>query len=479
MNAPLLWIAIPAFLSIILFFLRGRVIAVSIIGAAIALLLAAVAWFIPIEEIYAIGSFEFKITASYTLLGRQFLLDAAKSTVLVLLYGGVAFWFVGGTVARVNSLFIPGGLMIVSLLVAALTVEPFLYAALFIEMAVLVSTSMLILPGKFVGRGVLRFLTFQTLGVPFILFTGWLLEGAESSPGDSILVVHASILLLFGFTFLLAIFPFHTWIPMVAEESNPYVAAYIFYIFQLVIIIFGLGFLDRYVWLRSSDELYSLLRFAGTIMIVAGGLWCAFENNLSRIMGFAVMIGIGFSLLTLSVSSVNIGGGPMIALFLALFIPFGLGLGVWALALTALNDQDIEDMPFSEQLKFENIKGKASYLPIAAGSLVLANFSLAGFPLLAGFPPRLALWTDLTQLYPLVTLATLIGSTGLLIAGLRTLGLLVRGRGEGTWRINETRGQRILLVLGMFFLLIGGIFPQVFSIPYNRLADIFLHLGNN
>ena len=97
MNSPLLWIAIPAFLSIILFFLRGRVITVSIIGIGIATLLAVVAWYIPFEEIYAIGSFEFNITASYTLLGRRFVLDAAKSTVLVLLYGGVAFWFVGGT----------------------------------------------------------------------------------------------------------------------------------------------------------------------------------------------------------------------------------------------------------------------------------------------------------------------------------------------------------------------------------------------
>lgn len=472
-----MWIGIPAFLSIFLFFIRERVIVVSILGTGTAVLLAAIAWYIPIEDIINFGPYEFQLTASYTLLGRRLVLDGAKSTVLVLLYGGVAFWFIGGTVARVNTLFIPGGLMVVSLFVAALAVEPFLYAALFAEMAVLVSTSILITPGKMVGRGVLRFLTFQTLGMPFILFTGWLLAGVESSPGDSILILHASILMIFGFTFLLAIFPFHTWIPMVAEEANPFIAAYVFYIFPLVIMIFGLGFLDRYAWLRSSSQLYSVLRFAGTIMVVAGGLWGAFEKNTSRIMGFAVMIGIGFSLLTLSIGQVNGGGGPMIALFLALYIPYGLGLGIWSLALTALNRHGDENI--SERYHFNNIQGKASYLPIAAASLILANFSLAGFPLLAGFPPRLALWTDLTQQYPLVTLATLIGSTGLLIAGLRTLGVLVKGLGEGPWRINETRGQILLLAVGMALLIIGGIFPQVFSIPYNRLAEIFVHLGAN
>ncbi len=479
MNAPLLWIAIPASVSVILFFLRRRERIVVIIGMAIALLLAMIAWFVPIGEIVDIGPLAVKLTDSYTLLGRRFVLDASKATILVLLYTGVAFWFGGSIVARTNNLFVPGGLMIVSLLVAALAVEPFLYAALLIEMAVLVSIPLLVTPGNKVGRGVLRYLTFQTLGTPFILFTGWMLAGVESSPGDSVLVLHASVLMGFGFAFLLAIFPFHTWIPMVAEESHPYVAAYIFYIFPLVIMLFGLGFLDRYVWLRTSPDLYSILRFAGTIMVVAGGLWAAFESNLSRIMGFAVMIGIGFSLLALSVSAGNDGGGPMLALFLALLLPFGIGLGVWALALTALAGANNGDFPSSELFSFQNVQGLARYLPIAASSLVLANFSLAGFPLLAGFPPRLALWANLTQQYPLTSMAALLGSTGLLIAGLRTLAILVRGSREGEWHMDESWGYKILLVLGVFILLLGGILPQFFFIPYARLAEIFLHLGNN
>ena len=479
MSAPIIWIVVPALLSLILFFLRERIRLITVIGTITAFLLAVVAWFIPFEEIINLGPLEFELTASYVLLGRQFVLDAAKSSVLVLLYGVVAFWFAGSKVANTNTFFVPGGLLVVSLLVGALAVEPFLYAALFIEMAVLVTIPMLISPGSMVGRGILRYLTFQTLGKPFILFTGWLLAGVESSPGDSTLVLHASILLIFGFIFLLAVFPFHSWIPMLANESHPYVAAYILYLFPMVIMLFGLGFLDRYVWLRSSPDLYYILRLSGTIMVIIGGIWGAFDKNLSRIMGYAVMMGIGFLLLALSVSPVDDGGGSMITIFMALLIPYGFGLGVWALALTVLSNPRDGEPPFSGKYVFENLQGKANKFPLAASSLVLAIFSSAGFPLLAGYPPRFALWTNLTQQNPLVTLATLLGSTGLIIAGLRTISVLVQGLGENPYTIMESRVQRILLVLGMLLLLIGGIMPQIFSIPYSRLAEIFVHLGNN
>jgi NADH:ubiquinone oxidoreductase subunit 2 (subunit N) len=393
------------------------------------------------------------------------------------MYLGVAFWFGGSIVARTTRLFVPGGLMIASLLTAALAVEPFLYAALLIEMAVLVSIPVLVTPGRSVGKGVLRYLTFQTLGMPFILFTGWMLAGVESSPGDSELVLHASILMGFGFAFLLAIFPFHTWIPMIAEEVHPYVAAFILFILPLVVILFGLRFLDRYVWLRSSSGVYSILRFAGSIMVIAGGFWAAFESHLGRIMGFAVMIGIGLLLMTLGVGLDVEESKSLLGLFLALILPLGLGLGVWALALTTIAGAGGTDITPSDGLSFQNVQGVARHLPVAVGGLILANLTMAGFPLLAGFPPRLALWNNLIQDYPLTALATLFGSTGLMIACLRSMAILVKVPKDEQWEMKETIGEKLLLVLGGLMLLVGGIFPQLFISAFTRLSEIFLHIS--
>ena len=72
------------------------------------------------------------------------------------------------------------------------------------------------------GRGVVRFLIYQTLAMPFILLAGWLLAGVEASPGDLALTAQSAAMLGMGFAFLLAIFPLYNWVPLLIEETSPY-----------------------------------------------------------------------------------------------------------------------------------------------------------------------------------------------------------------------------------------------------------------
>jgi NADH-quinone oxidoreductase subunit N len=194
MSAPFLWIFLPFIVSGLLLLLRNQK-AITLIALIFTFFLTLAACALPIDAVMNIGSWTFKLSSSVEILGRRLVISSADLSLLVLIYGTATVWFAAASatrsVRRLNSL----GLAIVGLLVSALAVEPFLYAALLIEMAVLLSIPLLYVPGKKPGKGIIRFLIFQTFAMPFILFSGWLLAGIDANPGDLGLVQQAAILI--------------------------------------------------------------------------------------------------------------------------------------------------------------------------------------------------------------------------------------------------------------------------------------------
>ncbi|HEX2697760.1 MAG TPA: hypothetical protein VHM28_08630, partial [Anaerolineales bacterium] len=157
MNAPEIWILIPILMGgFSLLFLRERTLAW--IGGTTSAILALLALIIPIDEALLIGPVSLKIASSAFLFGRSLVLPPADAPLLTLIYGMCALWFFGTEAAGAARRLVPFGLVITALLVAAIAVEPFLYAALLIEMAVLVAVPLLSPSNQKPGRGVIRFL---------------------------------------------------------------------------------------------------------------------------------------------------------------------------------------------------------------------------------------------------------------------------------------------------------------------------------
>lgn len=464
MSAPFLWIILPAALAIPAFLVRNQR-ALAILGGSLAVLLGVIALIFPIDQAFQVGSFGVKIAPEMEILGRRLILSPADGSLLAILYGLVAMWLFGGEVTETAHTLTPIGLLVVSLLVASIAVEPFLYAAILIELAVLLAIPLLLPLNQAPGPGLMRFLIYQTLGMPFILFAGWLLAGVESSPGDLTLAVQSATILGLGFAFLLAMFPLYVWLPMLAEEASPYVLGFLFWVMPTITIIFGMGFLDRYSWLRTSAQLSQTLSVGGLIMVVTGGLWSAFQRHLSRQMAYAVIAETGFSLLAFSLSPDK----AVDAVFL-LIIPRSLALLVWAMSLTELKGR-------AEQLRFKTVQGLARKYPLTATGLILAYFSVAGFPLLAGFPVRLALWEGLANQSLGVAFWFLIGILGLLTGATRTLAVMVMAPEGSGWEVHERWGSGILIGIGVLGLFLLGIFPQIFRPVMVNLPAMFEHLG--
>jgi formate hydrogenlyase subunit 3/multisubunit Na+/H+ antiporter MnhD subunit len=464
MSAPVLWIAVPMIVGVVtLLLFHTRAIALA--GAATCLALALIALAIPIDEALRIGPVSFKIASTASLLGRSFVVPAPEAPLLVMLFGLCAVWFLGAEVAGVAQRLVPVGLIIVGLLIASIAVQPFLYAALLIELAALAAVPLLVGSTEKPGHGVVRFIIYQTLGMPCILFAGWLLAGVETSPGNLSLTVQATVMLGLGFAFVLAVFPLNEWIPSLMEQANPFIAGFLLWLLPSIVVVFGMSFLDGYAWLRASPQIVSGLRILGLVMLVSSGLWSIFERHMGRLMVHAVIAGTGMMFLAGSLAATSAS-----ATIFSLFIPRGVGIGLWAMALATLKARH-------SAITFDSLGGAARSLPWASAGLIVAALSAAGFPLLAGFPPRLDVWIELAKVPGATATWVFVGLAGVMIGALRQLAVLLAAGGENPWKSMETRAERGLFGAGMLALMILGLFPRGADFVVGRLPLMFEHLG--
>ena len=500
LSSPLLWIVLPGLSGFLLWFLRRRQGWVIILSTLLCLTLAALAWVAPIGRVIHIGPLSLTIDSTLAFAGRKLVLDNGDQTFLIFIFMLCAFYFAGSYAVGANQLLIPFGLGMLALLVAAQAVEPFLYAALLVEMAVLLAVPVLAPPGKLFGQGVLRFLIFQTLGMPFILLAGWALAGVEADPSNQTLITVSAAVLGLGFGFWLAIFPFYTWVPLLAEQSFPYVTGFVLLLLPTSILLLGLNFLNNFGWLRASQELFSIMRSIGVLMIVTAGLWSAFQKDLARLFGYAVIVETGFSLLAISLGS-HTGN----ELFTSMFLPRLFGLSLWALSLSIMLQQ-------ARSTRFEDVQGLALRVPFASAGLAVASLTLGGLPLLAAFPIREVLLEEISRSSLPDGLGALAGMVGMLFSTFRALAVLARGpraaaapvvgsQAETLAPVTgprdatapagapppledlplpvtycETRTQIVLIAIASLVLLVIGLFPQVFSTWLNGLLVAFPQL---
>lgn len=449
MSAPLLWIVLPAAASLVFWALRQQRGRVAFFATTFCLLLAGLAALLPIGDPVRLGPLSFTLSPTLEYTGRRLVLESADKPLLVFIFFLCAFWFAGSYAAGTTNLFIPSGLGMIAFLVASLAVEPFLYAALLVEMAVLLAVPMLTPPGTFLGKGVLRFLIFQTLAMPFILLAGWAMAGVDADPSNLVLVQFSTAFLGLGFAFWLAVFPFYTWIPLLAEQTFPYVSGFVFMILPTVSLLLGQDFLARFGWIRNSPGIFQLIGQIGLLMIVSAGVWAAFQKDLARVFGYAMIVEAGFSLL-----ATGLVGPVGQQLFTSMFLPRLLAVGLWALCLSIFQRE-------VGTTRFEDIRGVVQKMPFASAGVAVASLTLAGLPILGMFPIRLALMENLAQeSFPSALLA-LIGMVGMLFSTFRVLAVLTSG-----WlrrqAVCETRLQIGLIVVGIFSLVLVGLFPQVF-----------------
>jgi NADH:ubiquinone oxidoreductase subunit 2 (subunit N) len=461
LSTPLLWILVPLLISGIFLFITNQQRIVKWAGTIVSLSLAALAAVLPINKVFNYLFWELRVSDELLVFGRRFVLSEADRPIVVLFFLLCTFWFIILDPKIVPIQVIPLGLAGTALILTAYAVEPIFYGALFFAFLALVNVVLLSPPGQEPTQGVLRFLVFQILGMLFILFAAWLASWIDLNSGDQLLLARSLVILALGFSFLLAIFPFISWIPMIAEKNHPFVTGFVLNTYLLGVFLFALRFITEAGWFGTNINIQQPLQIAGAMTLGFGGLLAIVSKHLGRMMAAVIISEIGRSLLAISLF---LSGFP---LFFAFVIVQALALGVLSLSLTHLR-QGVSSF------SYDSTAGAARQWPIISSGILVGYFTLAGLPLFAGFPLYWALGSSL-RLFPLwINVLYTFGVLGLIVGGVRILATLTRNSGEEKVLIIGNPFYRALILAVNVSLVLLGLFPQVVLQAAQSITKILL-----
>ena len=448
MSAPFLLFSSSALLTLVTGLLRRRLIAAAIVSATGAAVIALFVLGAPIESPLSIMGLNLKLSATWSVLGRSFTLDQGARPAVGFLYLSGAFLFGGGWAVNPNRYFFPAGVLSLALVAGSLLIQPFVFAAVFLELTAMAAVLILATVEYPAQRGGLRLLSLYTLAMMAILLSGWMLSIAGVTTATPELARQISLLLVLGFAVLMAVPPFHLWLPAAAEEANPYALSFVTVILQSAGLFFLLRFLDTYPWLRQTPGLFGGLRVAGMAMVGFGGFAALSQRSFSKLMAYALVADFGVTLL-----AVGAGTPAGYQLALGLSAVRVIGLGVWSLGLAVIRGQTGRD----DQ---EALAGAGYRFPLAAAASIVGVLSIAGLPLTAGFPAR---WALLSAIAPNHTIAAATVVASILISSsgaIRWIGVLFR---TVPFKAGESPGRSVRLILGsgIGLCILFGVFPQL------------------
>ncbi|MBI4591424.1 MAG: NADH-quinone oxidoreductase subunit N [Candidatus Rokubacteria bacterium] len=214
--------------------------------------------------------------------------------------------------------------------------------------------------------------------------------------GDPLLVL-GLLLVLGGFGFKIAAFPFHMWVPDTYEAaSTPFVA-------WLSVAPKAAGFVAIFrVYLEGVGDRVVLwvpiLAGLAAITIVAGNLMALPQQNAKRLLAYSGIAHIGYMLVGLA--AVSASGTAMILFYLVAYV-FG-NMGAFLVVETVAQAEG--------SVHLDALRGLAQRSPLLALAMLLSLLSLGGIPFVAGFWAKLYVFWAAAQagLYWLVLLGAVL-----------------------------------------------------------------------
>ena len=304
-----------------------------------------------------------------------------------------------------------------------------------------------------------------------------ILSGADSInmlQQNQVLFFTAAGLILIGFLFKVAAFPFHSWTPDVYTGAPTPLAGFMATGSKLAAFV-TLGVIIHKLQLVSApenDKMVKILAISALFTMIYGNIVAARQQNMKRMLAYSSIAHTGYVLLGLCATTQGDYIGFKAIIFY-MFIYTLMNIGAFGMVGMAERDFDDTDM--------ESWRGLGKKSPYFAGAMAVFLFSLAGIPPLAGFMGKYhvfitAIKADLVLLATVGILTSVIGA----YYYIRVIVLMFFDSKDKTPEFNTSfatlpvAGVVILVALIVIF----GVFPSLILSPIDQAFSVTDLIGN-
>lgn len=290
--------------------------------------------------------------------------------------------------------------------------------------------------------------------------------GSQTWAGSEVFML-SLLLILVGFGFKLALFPFHMWAPDAYEGAPTPVTAFL----SVGPKIGGFAVLLRFfltAFAHLQTEWFQILAVCAILSMTLGNCVALHQQNIKRMLAYSTIAHMGYALVGfLSVGATDpltSDHGYRSVLFYVFAYLF-TNLGLFAAVMAVEKGRKTEHIPAYAGLSKQN--------PFLALSIVVFLLSLTGIPPLAGFMGKFMVFAAAVNQH-LIVLAV-VGFVNSAISAYYYLGVarymyLVEAKTEKA--VSIPLSHLFCIVLGLTFTLLLCLFPGPFL---NMLSSTSLH----
>jgi len=429
MNGILL-IFIPLAAAILVYLLRRYWTVAVFVSLATTLAMVWICTQVPLDE-------------PAHILGRELVLDELSRFMLIFLFSLASLMILYTWQVPQGWAFCPCLLAALGLLSGAIMMGTFLIAVILLEMAGLIFVFMIHGRRPAPVGTALGYLVPMVVAMPCLLLASCLIDAYALQPDNLLLVRFIVIALSLGFGILLAVVPFHSWLPGVAGEAPAMTTASLICIFNLASLALLLSVLNSHLWLTAEANSLSMLSVAGLLTAVVGGVLAFAQRQSGRLLAYAAISDVGFIL-------VGLGTGTSIGVTAALAHAINRSLLVLlvAMGLGTLRT-------YRREGSVSTLREAFRHTPGGITSYALGGLALGGFPLFNGFATRWLIYRSLAGSNPLYQWALLLAGAGVVVGYLRSLFMMLKPSPERNTEREPLLVTVITLSLAAFCLLLG------------------------